>query len=73
MKILKSKHPPKATQSPARPTMFSEPAVWIPLGMLIGSLVDTYLYNTTIGRLHHGFLAGVAASLAFEEGFELPH
>ncbi len=53
--------------------MISEPAVWIPVGLLIGLLVDTYLYDTTIGRLHHGSLAGVAACLAFEEGFELSH
>jgi hypothetical protein len=53
------------TESPARNPMFSESGVWIPVGMLIGLLVDRYLYDTTIG-MSIGLMTGGVVTLIIE-------
>jgi hypothetical protein len=53
------------TESPARNSMFSESGVWIPVGMLIGLLVDRYLYDTTIG-MSIGLMTGGVVTLIVE-------
>lgn len=45
--------------------MFSESGVWIPFGILIGLLVDSYLYDTTIG-MSIGLMAGSVVTLIIE-------
>ncbi len=45
--------------------MFSESGVWIPIGMLIGLLVDRYLYDTTIG-MSIGLMTGGVVALIME-------
>ena len=53
------------TKGPARNSMFSESGVWIPVGMLIGLLVDRYLYDTTIG-MSIGLMTGGVVTLIME-------
>ena len=53
------------TESPARSSMFSESAVWIPVGMFTGLLFDRYLYDTTIG-MSIGLMTGGVVTLIIE-------